>query len=297
MAAGMGSRYGGIKQLEAFGPSGETLIEYSLFDALRAGFGRIVFVIRRDIEDAFREKVLSRFPETVEVVLAYQEIDALPDGVRAPAGRTKPWGTGHAVLVAKGVIDGPFAVINADDFYGAHAYKLMAQFLATVDSKDSTTKQYAMVGYLLKNTLSDHGSVSRGLCHTDARGRLETIDEHTKISKKGSLIESELPHGQCLSMKGNEMVSLNFWGFSLPFLDSLEMQFAAFLETHKDEITAEFYLPSAVNTDLQARVASIQILPSDDSWHGVTYPEDKAVVAKAITKMVEAGQYPLNLWA
>lgn len=296
MAAGMGSRFGGIKQLAAFGPNGETLLEYSVYDALRAGFSKIIFVIRKEIEDAFSEMVLSRFPKHLNIEIVYQELGYLPEGYVVPIGRKKPWGTGHAVLMAMPEINGPFAVINADDFYGASAFATLAQSLQEESSSERTQSCYVMVGYALQNTLSEHGSVSRGVCKVDADGRLLDLTEHTRIFSKDGKIRSDLPDGTSVEFSGQERVSLNLWGFPKEFLASLKKQFNVFLETHVNEVGSEFYLPSAVNHDIDSQEAMVKVLPTEEHWFGVTYQNDLPRVQKAIAAKVEAGEYPQTLW-
>lgn len=293
MAAGMGSRYGGIKQLATFGPNDETLIEYSVYDAVRGGFDTIIFVIRKDIETSFRDVVLQRFPKHLDVKIVFQELDELPEGYRSPVERTKPWGTGHAVLMAMPVIDGPFAVINADDFYGPSAFKLLADYLRGIPNQG----RYAMVGYALNNTLSEHGSVSRGVCHVDSNKELVDLTEHTTIFAEGGKIVSELPHGEKHIFPGNELVSMNLWGFPVKFLSSLERQFIEFLEKSVNSPKAEFYLPFAVNRDLADGTALVQVLPTEEQWYGVTYPEDLPHVQAALQGYVERGIYPQTLWS
>jgi NDP-sugar pyrophosphorylase family protein len=293
MAAGMGSRYGGIKQLASFGPNAETLLEYSVFDAHRAGFETIIFVIRKEIEDAFRDVVLQRFPPNIRVELAFQELAALPVGYQAPADRKKPWGTGHAVLMAKPFIEGPFAVINADDFYGPSAFQLLADHLR--QATDNAT--YGMVGYALEKTLSEHGSVSRGICELNAEQQLVQLVEHTNIYVHEDKIVSELANGEHHVFTGNEKVSMNLWGFPQSFLQSLDQQFGEFLHESVHSLKSEFYLPFAVNHDLTAGKARVQVLPTDEQWYGVTYPDDLAHVQAALRTYVERGTYPEHLWS
>lgn len=292
MAAGLGSRYGGIKQLASFGPHDETLLEYSVHDALKAGFETIIFVIRKDIEIPFQEIVLNRFPKNINIKVVFQELNELPDGYHPPAERRKPWGTGHAVLMAMPVIDGPFAVINADDFYGPTAFQVLADYLNDIPNQG----RYAMVGYALKKTLSEHGSVSRGVCELDAHQQLVDLTEHTTIFMQDGKIVSELPHGEKHVFSGNEFVSMNLWGFPKTFLASLEQQFIEFLDKSVHSPKAEFYLPFAVNRDLANVAAQVQVLPTDESWYGVTYPEDLPYVQASLRGFVEQGIYPEALW-
>jgi NDP-sugar pyrophosphorylase family protein len=292
LAAGMGSRFGGVKQVQPVGPHGELIIEYSAFDALRAGFGRLVLVIRKDIEKDFRETIGRRLESRMDVQYVFQELDA---GI-SPASRllqvgsrTKPWGTAHATLVAQPAVRGPFAVINADDFYGASAYRtLAAHFAASSD--------YAMVGYPLSQTLSEHGTVSRGLCATDAAGRLSSITEITKIEKVADGARYTDAAGRSQRLTGAEIVSMNFWGFTPAVFPQLEAAFAAFLASRGQDPKAEIYLPTTLS-DLNARgEARIALHRSEDAWFGLTYKEDLASAQAALKALVAAGKYPAPLW-
>jgi NDP-sugar pyrophosphorylase family protein len=292
LAAGMGSRFGGVKQVQPVGPHGELIIEYSAFDALRAGFGRLVLVIRKDIEADFRETIGRRLESRMDVQYVFQELDAgmLPASRLPQAGnRTKPWGTAHAALVAQPAVRGPFAVINADDFYGASAYRtLAAHFAASTD--------YAMVGYPLSQTLSEHGTVSRGLCATDAAGRLTGITEITKIEKVAGGARYTDAQAQVRQLTGAEMVSMNFWGFTPAVFPQLEAKFRAFLAARGHDPKAEIYLPTCIselNTSGEARVA---LHRSEDEWFGLTYKEDLAAAQAAIKALIAAGKYPAPLW-
>jgi len=293
MAAGMGSRFGGLKQLEAVGPNGETVMDYSIFDAKRAGIERVVFVIRRDIEEAFREKVGSRYEQWMEVAYAYQELDLLPHGFQVPEGRSKPWGTAHAVLAAQPTLKSPFIVINADDFYGAEAFRILAQWLDSRDQAKAAT--HAMVAFKLVNTLSENGSVSRGICQVDGHGHLKGVEEHTALEADGSGAKECLPDGQQLSFSGNEPVSMNFWGFRPAFLDELTSGFETFLRTRGGELKSEFYLPAAVDRMIREGRGDVQVLETPDRWFGVTYREDKPLVERRIRELVAAGLYPEKL--
>ena len=285
MAAGMGSRYGGLKQLDAVGPGGETIIDYSIYDALRTGFARLVFVIRRDIEAPFRETIGRRFEKRVAVDYVFQELDKLPPGFSVPPGRTKPWGTTHAILQAEGTLREPFAAINADDFYGRESFQIMADFLR------AGGRDYAMIGYILRNTLSEHGTVSRGVCECDAAGFLRTITELTKIEKHGS---GALAERQTLS--GDELVSMNFWGFTPALFPPLRTHFEAFLREGGQELKSECYIPTTVNALVASGAARVKVLRTPATWFGVTYQEDKPQVAASILKLVAAGAYPQELW-
>ncbi|HEY1660866.1 MAG TPA: sugar phosphate nucleotidyltransferase [Verrucomicrobiae bacterium] len=290
LAAGMGSRYGGLKQMEPVGPNGETIIDYSVFDALRAGFGRLVFVIRHDIEKQFREIVGARFEGKIPVEYAFQELDSLPPGFSVPAGRTKPWGTGHAILAAADIIREPFGVINADDFYGPNSFRILAQHLS------SGTGDHAMVGYVLRNTLSDFGTVSRGVCEAEANGFLKGVTELTKIERNGNAAKFIGADGKIMPLTGDEIVSLNLWGFMPGFFGHLREQFTEFLKKSGREQTAEFYLPAAVNSLIAAGKEHCRVLKTPDSWLGVTYREDRPAVVAGIGRLVTQGVYPGKLW-
>ncbi len=282
LAAGMGSRYGGLKQIDPIGPSGETVLDYAVFDAVRAGFGRVVFVIRKEFEEAFRATVTAKYLGRIEVGFVHQSVDNLPAGSRHPEGREKPWGTGHAVWCARGEISGPFAVINADDFYGASAFSELAVFLAKASGPT-----FAIVGYKLRNTLSENGAVSRGVCQ-EKGARLVSIVEETKI------VPSDVGPGKRFT--GDEVVSMNFWGFTPSVFGGLETGLKAFVASRGGDPKAEFYLPSAVSDLIQGGAATVDVLSSSDTWFGVTYREDRAHVAAAINSLVRSGVYPTRLF-
>lgn len=285
----MGSRFGGIKQVQPVGPQGELIIEYSAFDALRAGFGRLVLVIRKDIEADFRATIGRRLEQRMEVKYVFQELDAHLPGGQVPPGRTKPWGTAHATLVARSEVRGPFMVINADDFYGASAYQTLAKHFAV-------SPDYALVGYPLEQTLSEHGAVSRGLCATDAAGRLQSITEITKIEKAPTGACYTDVAGQVQSLTGKEIVSMNCWGFTPNIFDQLETEFRVFLEKRGPDPKAEIYLPTVVS-ELNVRgEAKIALHRSSDAWFGLTYREDVVAAQAAIKGLVTAGKYPERLW-
>jgi hypothetical protein len=295
LAAGMSSRYGGgSKQTDAMGPCGETLLDYSVFDAKRAGFGRIVFVIRRDGEAAFRERVVARLEEHLPVTLAYQKMDDLPAGCQAPATRTKPWGTGHAVLAARHEIREPFCVINADDYYGRDSFQVMAGHLRRTDL-DGPPCAWSMVGFRLRNTLSDYGKVARGICET-GNDLLTGIEELTDIFKTGDGAENRSSGQPVRPLRGDEIVSLNMWGFTPAVFDDFSASFSAFLEKNRTSEGAEFYIPSGVNTAIHAGRATCQVLPTLSQWFGVTYQDDKPRVTAALKTLVESGEYPSPLW-
>jgi Nucleotidyl transferase len=291
MAAGMGSRYGGLKQIDPVGPNGETIIDYSIYDAMRAGFGKLVFVIRKDIEKPFRETVGARFERRIPVEYVFQELGNIPAPFTVPAGRTKPWGTTQAVLAAEGVIDEPFAVINADDFYGAESYRLLAEHL------QSGSQDYAMAGFILRNTLSDFGSVARGICRVNAHGYLEGVEELTSIERDGSGAKNTAPDGTVRSLSGDEPVSMNYWGFTPQVFAQFQDLFRRFLERNATDLKAECYVPMVVNELVAAGDARVKVLRSRDPWFGVTYREDRPRVIESIRRLIDAGSYPGSLWA
>ena len=296
LAAGVGSRYGGLKQMEPVGPGGEAVLDYAVFDARRAGFSKFIFVLRKDIERDFRDVLGRRFEAHMDVQYACQELDMLPAGFGVPAGRTKPWGTSHALLCARGQIDRPFAVINADDFYGAESFGVLGRFL-TQPPPAAGPPRYAMVGFQLDRTLSEHGTVARGVCQTDAAGCLTSVEELTAIEKAPGGARNKEADGTWRNLTGREIVSMNCWGFTPALLDSLPPLFDDFLERHRGHLKAEFYLPVAVNALIQARQASVQVLPTASHWFGVTYREDRPIVVESIRALVRAGAYPERLWA
>jgi NDP-sugar pyrophosphorylase family protein len=282
LAAGRGSRYGGLKQIDPVGPSGETVLDYAVYDAVRAGFGRVVFVIRRDFEEAFRSAVTSRYEGRVDIGFAYQSVEELPAGCAPAAGREKPWGTGHAVWCARGSLEGPFAVINADDFYGAGSFTLLAGFLGRAQGA-----RFAMVGFRLDRTLSENGTVSRGIC-LERGGSLVSINEETAIAP------SDVGPGGRFS--GMETVSMNCWGFTPALFPLLESGLRAFLSARGSDPKAEWYIPVAVSDLISVGAASVEVLPGRDSWFGITYREDRARVSDAIEALVRAGTYPRSLF-
>jgi UTP-glucose-1-phosphate uridylyltransferase len=291
MAAGMGSRYGGLKQIDPVGPAGETIIDYSIYDAMRAGFGKLVFVIRKDIEEPFKQVVGARFEKRIPVEYVFQELDKLPQGFTVPEGRTKPWGTTQAVLMAEDVIREPFAVINADDFYGAESYRVIAEHL------NSGSPDYAMVGFILRNTLSDFGSVARGVCRVNHQGYLERIEELTSIERDGNDAKNTAPDGTVTKLSGDEPVSMNFWGFTPQIFPQLRDVFQRFLERNNKELKSESYVPMAVGELVKAGQARVNVLRSRDSWFGVTYREDRPRVVDSIRALIDAGTYPGSLWS
>jgi len=291
LAAGMGSRYGGLKQIDPVGPAGETIIDYSIFDAMRAGFGKLVFVIRKDIEQQFREIVGARFEKRIAVEYVFQELDKLPAPYTLPAGRTKPWGTTHAILMAEGVIRENFAAINADDFYGQEAYQVLAKHLI------AGTADYAMVGFILKNTLSAHGSVARGVSRVDAHNYLTNIVEMMKIEPDGSGAKNTEADGQLTKLTGDEAVSMNFWGFTPALFPQIKVEFEKFLKKAGGEQKSECYIPATVGELVTSGRARCKVLRSSDSWFGVTYREDRPQVVESIRQLIAQGKYPEQLWA
>jgi dTDP-glucose pyrophosphorylase len=296
MAAGIGSRYGGLKQIEPIGPNGEIILDYSVYDAREAGFGKIVFVISRDIELTFRERIDQTIGKSCEVSYVYQELNDLPDGFRVPQNRKKPWGTAHAVLSCRQAIDSAFAVINADDFYGRSAFQSLAWHLKQAKSQVSVNEFY-MVGYQLKNTLTDHGYVSRGICTVDSNGQLITIRERTRIKRiEGKVKYSE--NGQTwIEIPEDSVASMNIWGFPVELFGELGDQFERFLTENRDNLkTAEFFLPEVVNRLLEENKSSVKVLPTREHWFGVTYQKDIFSIEKALRTMVDEGIYPVQLW-
>jgi len=290
MAAGMGSRYGGLKQMDPVGPNGECLLEYSIYDAIRAGFGKVVFVIRRDFEKEFQEQIGSRFENRIVVQYAFQSIEDLPRGFTVPEGRSKPWGTGQAVVACRNVIREPFVVQNADDFYGAEAYQVIARAFKQLEKGES-----CMVGYKLRNTLSPYGTVSRGICYTD-NGLLKTVVERFDIEANGTGSIQYIEQGQTLEMTGDEICSMNFWGFQPYLFNTLEEKFIVFLQEKGRELKSEWFIPNIIQDAIDAGETRVKVLSSDSQWFGVTYPEDRPAVVAILQAMHEAGIYPAKLW-
>jgi len=295
MAAGIGSRYGGLKQIDPVGPSGEIVIDYAIHDALKAGFDKVVFIIRRDIEEAFRRKVGRAIEQRVETAYVFQELDDLPGSFEVPAGRTKPWGTAHAVLCAKDVVTAPFAAINADDFYGPGAFRILAESLR--NAEDSDVYDYCMVGYRLGNTLTEHGHVARGVCTASAGGFLAEVVERTKIRRFGDAVKYTEDGENWIEIPADSTVSMNMWGFTPSVFAELESRFRRFLEKNINEPREEFFVPTVVNELVQEARARVRILPTDEKWLGVTYQQDKPRVKEAILAMVRNGDYPERLWS
>ena len=294
LAAGMGSRYGGLKQVDPVGPSGEAILDYSVFDAVRGGFGKVVFIIRRDFEAEFREKIGAKYAGLVPVDYCYQDLNDLPAPYVFPEGRTKPWGTAHAVRAARDVVKEPFAVINADDFYGRDAMAKLGAYLA---SADPASLHFAMVGYRLDLTLSENGSVARGICDVASDGTLRGVTEMTKLVKAGDAAENREDEANPVKVPLDARVSMNGWGFTPRLFAELEDRFAKFLAARGTEMKSEWYIPFVVDELIREGKADCRVLPTDSSWFGVTYREDKPFVMGEIKKLVDAGEYPANLLA
>ena len=296
LAAGMGSRYGGLKQLDGVGPTGETIMDYSIYDAIQSGFGKIVFVIRKDFEQEFRDKVLSKYEGHIPTELVFQSIDALPEGFTCPEGREKPWGTNHAVLMAKDVINEPFLAINCDDFYGRDAFNVMGRFLSGL--ADGNENSYAMVGFRVGNTLSENGTVSRGVCTTNAEGHLTTVVERTKIARVDGKVSYKDENDEWVVIDDNTPVSMNMWGFTPDYFRYSENYFREFLSDEKNmtNLKSEYFIPLMVNKLITDGTASVSVLDTTSKWFGVTYPEDRPETVARIKKLVEEGVYPNKLF-
>ena len=296
LAAGMGSRYGGLKQIDSFGPNGESIIDYSIYDAIRAGFGKVVFIIRESFKDDFMNFYKGKFDDQIEVHYVTQEISKVPEGSSYNPEREKPWGTAHAVLMAKDVINEPFAVINADDFYGEKSYQIMADFLTKIDPED--TKTYCTVAYYLKNTLSDHGTVNRGVCFADEDNKLTNVQECVKIAKQddGQILYDLEGRDDQFTLEDDTLVSMNFWGFVPSYFPEAEEDFKAFLEARGQELKSEYYIPTIIKTLMDQKKADVHVIPSAENWFGVTYQEDKPIVVEKINALIENEVYPSKLW-
>ncbi len=297
MAAGMGSRYGGLKQIDPVGNHGQLIIDYSIFDARRAGFETVVFIIKHEIEDAFKEAIGDRLAKVMNVRYAFQQLEDLPEGYTVPEGRTKPWGTSHAILAGRDVIDAPFAVINSDDYYGPEAFKEIYNYLST--ASDAEPYDMAMVGYLLKNTVTENGHVARGICVEGADNMLESVTERTHIEKAPNCIRFTEDDGATWTeVSGDTVVSMNLWGFPQGFIRETQARFSAFLDEalKTNPLKGEYFLPSVVSQLIAEKKGTVKVLRSTDKWYGVTYKEDKPVVVAAIKAKTEEGLYPDNLW-
>lgn len=295
IAAGLGSRYGGLKQIDPIGPNGEIIIDYSIYDAIEAGFGKLVFVIRSYFEDTFKEKIGNKFDGIIETAYAYQELDNCLDGFNLPAERRKPWGTAHAVLVAEDLIDKPFAVINADDYYGPDSFKVIKEYLTSTENPDNS--QAAMVGFILRNTLSQYGQVARGVCKVDTQQMLlEKIDERRGIEKLGNAAQYSDDKGNKHPLTGDEIVSMNLWGFWPSIFEQIQQRFNVFLNESGRDLNAEFYIPTVIDWLIKEKNARIDVLKTHSSWFGITYKQDKPIAQQHIRKLVKEGLYPQRLW-
>ena len=296
LAAGMGSRYGGLKQLDGLGPNSETIMDYSIYDAIQAGFGKIVFVIRKDFEDQFRKKVLSKYEGHIPTEIVFQSIDNLPEGYSVPEGREKPWGTNHAVLMAKNVIKEPFCVINCDDFYNRDSFRVIGNFLANLPN--NSKNKYAMVGFCVGNTLSENGTVSRGICTTNTEKLLVDVVERTKIERREGKVQYIDDEGKWVVTDDDTPVSMNVWGFTPDYFEYSESYFKDFLNDHKnlENKKSEFFIPLMVNKLIKDGTATVKVLDTTSSWFGVTYPEDRENVVTKIQSLVKAGIYPNKLF-
>ena len=292
LAAGMGSRYGGLKQMDTFTPEGDTIIDFSLYDAIQAGFGKVIFIIRKSFQAEFKANFSQKLVNKIDVEYVYQEIDSVPEKYMN-LERIKPWGTGHALLMTKDVVKENFAIINADDFYGRQAFKTMVNQLKNTDKNSCN---FSMIGYSLKNTLSENGFVSRGECFVDKNGFLKNIIERTKIEIIDGILKSEIENGELISIDKNTIVSMNFWGFTPKCFEFGEDLFLDFLEKNASNLKAEFYLPTIVNKMITSEKASVKVLESDSKWFGVTYSDDKEKTQEEISKLKANGVYPKNLW-
>jgi len=293
LAAGMGSRYGGLKQLDGVGPNEETIMEFSIYDAIRAGFGKVVFVIRHSFEKAFKEKFENKFEGQIEIAYAFQEINLKVPGIENMPERTKPWGTAHAVLAAKDHINEPFAVINADDYYGSEAYQLMADFL----TKKANPKHYSMVGYILENTISDHGEVNRGICDLDEQNRLQGMTERKGIGRKNNDGIYYTENGKQIQLTSDTMASMNLFGFHHTIFEKIEKGFVQFVRENYENPTAEYYIPLIINQMIKDGSISMSVIPTNENWYGVTYQADRPTVVAALKKLCTEGQYTSPLFA
>ncbi len=293
LAAGMGSRYGGLKQIDRIGPSGEAIIDYSIYDAIRAGIRKVIFIIRRSIEKDMRQVFDDKLKGKIEVEYVFQELEMIPEGFLLSPERVKPWGTAHAVWVARKSVREPFIVINADDFYGAGSYLKTAEYLS---GSNESSSRFCMVGYQVRHTMSDFGSVSRGLCEADENSDLRAVVEIMEIEKQNGNIIYKDPQGKEVGLAGDELVSMNIWGFTPEIFPAIEKEFITFLKDRSDNIKAELYIPTVINNLVAAGSAGVRILPASDQWFGVTYREDKPLAEEHINRLIKQGVYPDNLW-
>ena len=294
LAAGMGSRYGGLKQLDGLGPNGETIMDYSIFDAIRGGFGKIVFVIRKDFEEDFRKKIISKYENHIPVEVVFQSIDKLPEGFTCPAERVKPWGTNHAVLMGKEVIREPFAVINADDFYGRDSFAVIGKLLSELPEGAKNT--YCMVGFRVGNTLSESGTVARGICSTDENRHLTTVVERTEIMRINGVVSYKDENGEWVGIEDNTPVSMNMWGFTPDYFNYSEEYFIDFLKENIDKPKAEYYIPLMVNKLINDGTATVEVLDTTSRWFGVTYAADRQGVVDKLQALADSGEYPSKLF-
>ncbi|HID87302.1 MAG TPA: nucleotidyltransferase [Anaerolineae bacterium] len=296
MAAGIGRRYGGLKQIDPIGPNGEIIIDYSIYDALKAGFGKVVFVIREDLEEAFRERVGNTIERQCETAYVFQRLEDVPAGFQVPPERQKPWGTGHALLCCKDEVASPFAVINADDFYGRSSYQILCDYLEHAQDRDGIY-DYCMVGYVLENTLTEHGHVARGVCTVSQDGYLVEIHERRRIERFGEVVKYTEDGEHWVEIPRGTVVSMNMWGFTPSLFPELEARFPQFLQKNSDNIQeAEYFLPDVVNDLLEEGKARVRVLQTDEQWVGVTYQQDKPRVKRVIRELIRRGVYPENLW-
>lgn len=293
LAAGMGSRYGGLKQLDGLGPSGETIMDYSIYDALRGGFGKVVFVIRESFDKDFREKIVSKYENKIPVEVVYQELDKLPSGFSLNPERTKPWGTNHAVLMGKDAINEPFAVINADDFYGRESFAILAEYLSKLNGSKN---KYCMVGYRVGNTLSESGTVARGVCETNSQNLLTGVVERTEVERRDGKVKYKDEKGEWIETPDNTPVSMNMWGFTPDYFQYSEEFFSTFLKENENNIKAEFFIPLLVNNLIVENKAEVEVLDTPSMWFGVTYAADRQSVVDKLKALVDAGEYPTPLW-
>lgn len=293
LAAGMGSRYGGLKQLDGVGPNGETIMDYSIFDAVNAGFGKLVFVIRKSFEQDFRDKIVKKYEKKIPVELVFQEFDKLPEGFKPNPERVKPWGTNHAVMMGKDVINEPFAVINADDFYGRESFKILADTLSELNNSENN---YCMIGYRIGNTLSESGTVARGVCETDENGYLTGVVERTQVKRINGEVCFKDENDQWIAVEDNTPVSMNMWGFTPDYFKYSDDYFVKFLEDNQDNIKAEFFIPLLVNHLIVNKTAKVKVLDTPSKWFGVTYAEDRPDVVAKLKELSDNGTYPTPLW-
>ena len=293
LAAGMGSRYGGLKQLDGVGPSNETIMDYSIFDAVNSGFGKLVFVIRKDFEDEFTKKIVKKYEKKIPVELVFQEPNMLPEGFTPNPERVKPWGTNHAVMMGKSVINEPFAVINADDFYGRESFKVLADYLTSLNKSEN---KYCMVGYRVGNTLSESGTVARGVCETDENDNLTGVVERTQVKRINGKVSYQEDNGSWVSIEDNTPVSMNMWGFTPDYFKYSDEYFIKFLNDNQDNIKAEFFIPLLVNELIVNKKVTVKVLDTPSKWFGVTYAEDRPTVVSKLKELTEKGVYPTPLW-